>query len=477
MDGLWIEKKDKDDATIAGYTVVDSAHIISVHISQIIKYYAEEILTRQDVKNLIDRLKDDFPSLVADSEKIPLGVIHQVLKELLHDEIPIKDMLTILETIVEVAPGAQNSVPIIMDYVRSALSRVITDMLKDDEIRAEYEKYRKLRNDPRVTKFGKILREKSLDEFPQFINILKGEMSIVGPRPYLPEEKERMGKYYNYIVQHKPGLTGVFQISGRERVAFSERLDMDLRYHYRRTFLVDLKIALITMLVTLRRKKTYNVGELTLDTLGYISRGFTLFIKRIIDIIGAIVGIAILIPLTVIVWIGNRICKDKGPIFYSQERIGKNGKIFKMYKFRSMVVGAEQILEELLEKDAEAREEYSAYKKLKNDPRITKMGNILRKTSLDEFPQFINVLKGDMSLVGPRAYLPEEKVDMEQYYETIIASKPGITGLWQVSGRSNTTFEKRLQYDLEYNRKKSISFDVEILFKTVISIAKKEGAM
>lgn len=133
MDGLWIEKKDKDDATIAGYTVVDSAHIISVHISQIIKYYAEDILTRQDVKNLIDRLKDDFPSLVADSEKIPLGVIHQVLKELLHDEIPIKDMLTILETIVEVAPGAQNSVPIIMDYVRSALSRVITDMLKDDD--------------------------------------------------------------------------------------------------------------------------------------------------------------------------------------------------------------------------------------------------------------------------------------------------------------------------------------------------------
>ena len=142
-----------------------------------------------------------------------------------------------------------------------------------------------------------------------------------------------------------------------------------------------------------------------------------------------------------------------------------------------MVVGAEQILEELLEKDAEAREEYSEYKKLKNDPRITKMGNILRKTSLDEFPQFINVLKGDMSLVGPRAYLPEEKADMEQYYETIIASKPGITGLWQVSGRSNTTFEKRLQYDLEYNSKKSIYFDVEILFKTVISIAKKEGAM
>lgn len=133
MDGVWIDKKDKDDATIAGYSVVDSAQIISVHISQTIKYYAEEILTRQDVKNLIERLRDDFPSIVADSEKIPLGVIHQVLKELLHDEIPIKDMLTILETIIEVAPAAQNSVPIIMDYVRSALARVITENLKSED--------------------------------------------------------------------------------------------------------------------------------------------------------------------------------------------------------------------------------------------------------------------------------------------------------------------------------------------------------
>lgn len=428
-------------------------------------------ITISGIKAFIKRIVEIFISLIGLIIFVPLAIV------VFFQNVKNKDYGKVLYTQERIGKNGKIFKMYKFRTMVNNADEILENMLKDDEIRAEYEKYRKLRNDPRVTKFGKILREKSLDEFPQFINILKGEMSIVGPRPYLPEEKERMGKYYNYIVQHKPGLTGVFQISGRERVAFSERLDMDLRYHYRRTFLVDLKIALITMLVTLRRKKTYNVGELTLDTLGYISRGFTLFIKRIIDIIGAIVGIAILIPLTVAVWIGNRICKDKGPIFYSQERIGKDGKIFKMYKFRSMVVGAEQILEELLEKDAEAREEYSEYKKLKNDPRITKMGNILRKTSLDEFPQFINVLKGDMSLVGPRAYLPEEKADMEQYYETIIASKPGITGLWQVSGRSNTTFEKRLQYDLEYNSKKSISFDVEILFKTVISIAKKEGAM
>lgn len=428
-------------------------------------------ITISGIKAFIKRIVEIFISLIGLILFVPLSIV------VFFQNVKNKDYGKVLYTQERIGKNGKIFKMYKFRTMANNADEILENMLKDDEIRAEYEKYRKLRNDPRVTKFGKVLREKSLDEFPQFINILKGEMSIVGPRPYLPEEKERMGKYYNYIVQHKPGLTGVFQISGRERVAFSERLDMDLRYHYRKTFLVDIKIALITLLVTLRRKKTYNVGELTLDTLGYISRGFTLFVKRIIDIIGAIVGIVILIPLTVAVWIGNRICKDKGPIFYSQERIGKDGKIFKMYKFRSMVVGAEQILEELLEKDADAREEYSEYKKLKNDPRITKMGSILRKTSLDEFPQFINVLKGDMSLVGPRAYLPEEKVDMEQYYETIIASKPGITGLWQVSGRSNTTFEKRLQYDLEYNSKKSISFDVEILLKTIVSVTKKEGAL
>ena len=200
-------------------------------------------------------------------------------------------------------------------------------------------------------------------------------------------------------------------------------------------------------------------------------------LKRIIDIIGAMVGIVILIPLTAVVWIGNRICGDKGPIIYTQERLGQKGTTFKMYKFRSMVIGAEDILKDLLEKDEAARKEYSEYKKLKNDPRITKMGHILRKTSLDEFPQFINVLKGEMSLVGPRAYLPEEKVDMHRYYNEIIKIKPGVTGLWQVSGRSNTTFEERLEFDIEYSEKQSLFYDAEILIKTITSISNKNGAV
>ena len=125
-------------------------------------------------------------------------------------------------------------------------------------------------------------------------------------------------------------------------------------------------------------------------------------LKRTIDIIGGIFGIIALIPLTIVIYIANFISGDRGPLFYVQTRIGKDGKLFKMYKFRSMVVGADEKLKQYLLENEEARKEYKKYKKLQHDPRVTKIGNFIRKTSLDEFPQFINVLKGEMSLVGPR---------------------------------------------------------------------------
>ena len=200
-------------------------------------------------------------------------------------------------------------------------------------------------------------------------------------------------------------------------------------------------------------------------------------IKRMIDICGGLVGIIALIPLTIMIYIANIVSKDKGPIFYSQERIGKDGKLFKMYKYRSMIVGADQILHKYLEENEEARLEYSEYKKLKNDPRVTKVGNFIRKTSLDEFPQFINVLKGEMSLVGPRPYLPREKSDMGEYYTYIVKSKPGITGFWQIAGRSDVTFEDRLKMDYNYNQNKSLKLDAKLLVKTVLNVVKKEGAI
>lgn len=200
-------------------------------------------------------------------------------------------------------------------------------------------------------------------------------------------------------------------------------------------------------------------------------------VKRTIDIFGGLIGTLFLLPLTLIIYIANIIAKDKGPVFYTQERIGKGGKIFKMYKFRSMVVDADEKLEQYLNENEEAKREYTKYKKLRHDPRITKVGSFIRKTSIDEFPQFINVLKGDMSLVGPRPYLPREKEDMKYYYPYIIQDKPGITGFWQVAGRNDVTFDDRLKMDFNYSKLKSLKLDIKLLIRTVESVVRKEGAV
>jgi len=204
---------------------------------------------------------------------------------------------------------------------------------------------------------------------------------------------------------------------------------------------------------------------------------FSSFIKRTIDIVGGLVGCLILIPLTLIVIILNKLNEeDDGPVFFMQERIGQNGKKFKMLKFRSMVVDADERLESFLEENEDIRNEFYVYRKIKNDPRVTKVGRFLRKTSLDEFPQFINVLLGDMSIIGPRPYLERELEDMGQYYNVIVQYKPGITGLWQISGRSDVSFEDRLEMDIKYHKDHSNVKDIEILLKTVKNVISKEGA-
>ena len=211
-----------------------------------------------------------------------------------------------------------------------------------------------------------------------------------------------------------------------------------------------------------KEKKTFN--EITYS-----------FLKRTVDITASAAALLLLSPVFLVTSLAIRKDSD-GPAMFTQKRIGKDGKLFEIYKFRTMVPDADKKLFELLDKDEKAREEYKVNKKLKHDPRITKVGNFLRKTSIDELPQLINVLKGDMSLVGPRPYLPREKKDMGDYYNTIIESKPGITGLWQVSGRSNTTFEQRLEFDKEYTENKGFLYDMELLTKTVGVVVKKNGA-
>ena len=205
-------------------------------------------------------------------------------------------------------------------------------------------------------------------------------------------------------------------------------------------------------------------------------RYFYRFMKRFLDIIISIFGILLLIPVSLGIWIANLVTKDNGPIFFKNKRIGLNGETIYIYKYRSMCMNAEQKLEELMASDPKIKEEYLTNKKLENDPRITKVGKFIRKTSIDELPQFINVFLGSMSVVGPRPYLPREKEDMGYHYDNIIKVKPGVTGFWQVNGRSDTSFKERCEMDSHYVAKRSLWMDVKIFFKTIWVVIAGKGA-
>ncbi|HEA2494943.1 TPA: undecaprenyl-phosphate galactose phosphotransferase WbaP [Escherichia coli] len=197
-------------------------------------------------------------------------------------------------------------------------------------------------------------------------------------------------------------------------------------------------------------------------------------LKRLFDIIASIAIIILLSP--VLLYISRLVKKDGGPAIYGHERIGQDGKPFKCLKFRSMVTNSKDVLNELLQNDPEAKREWDTTFKLKNDPRITKIGAVLRRTSLDELPQLFNVLKGEISLVGPRPIITAE---LERYNEEVdyyLLSKPGMTGLWQVSGRSDVDYETRVYLDAWYVKNWSMWNDIAILFKTVGVVLKKDGA-
>lgn len=200
------------------------------------------------------------------------------------------------------------------------------------------------------------------------------------------------------------------------------------------------------------------------------------FVKRAFDICVGAIGTMLLLPIMLVVKIANLKHGDNEPVLFKQKRIGRNGKEINIYKIRSMVPNAEQVLEKLMKEDPKIKAEYEKNKKLENDPRITKVGAFIRKTSLDEFGQFVNILKGDMTVVGPRPYLLREKNDMGEYYNDVIQCKPGLTGLWQVEGRSDIGFVNRCRLDKFYNEHKGMWFDMKIFFKTFVSVLKREGA-
>lgn len=208
------------------------------------------------------------------------------------------------------------------------------------------------------------------------------------------------------------------------------------------------------------------------------------FTKRIIDIVGSIFLIVIFLPVCIIFAFAIK-WDSPGPVFAdTPKRVGKNGRLFKLYKFRSMIVNAH----EKLRTDPKFKQLYNEYKhnsyKLKNDPRVTRVGRFIRKHSIDEIPQILNVMKGEMSLVGPRPYYPDELVEQQRKYphtkklvNIVISAKPGITGHWQVSGRSEVNFDKRIQMDADYVKRKSIVLDVVILLKSPWAMISGKGAV
>ena len=185
-------------------------------------------------------------------------------------------------------------------------------------------------------------------------------------------------------------------------------------------------------------------------------------LKRSLDFIASLVGLIILSPVVLVVAILIKL-ESKGPIIFSQKRIGLNGKEFKMYKFRSMVQNAEELKEKLQKQNEMSGPMF----KIKNDPRVTKVGKFIRKTSIDELPQLINVLKGDMSLVGPRPSLPKEVENFEGWMLRRLDVKPGLTCYWQVSGRNNIDFEDWMKLDIKYVEERNFLLDLKLIFKTV----------
>lgn len=217
------------------------------------------------------------------------------------------------------------------------------------------------------------------------------------------------------------------------------------------------------------------ISNLNINSISGIRRILYFGFKRFFDMFCSCIGLIFILPIMLIVKIVYMFSGDFNSIFYVHERIGKNEKKFKMYKFRTMVMNSQEILEEML-KDPDYKKEWEENHKFENDPRITKMGNILRKTSLDEIPQIINILKGDMSLIGPRPMIQEEVDAYKKNKAKLLSVRPGLTGWWACNGRSCTTPKKRKELELYYVDNCSLFLDIKIIFKTIIAVITKDGA-
>lgn len=283
------------------------------------------------------------------------------------------------------------------------------------------------------------------------------------------------------IDKNDPNLWSTFSKSPKQIMIALENGESESRDHWLRE-LTKRGHRSISIIPTLRGLPLYSTDMsflfsyevMLLRVNNNLAKRSSRILKRTMDIVGSILIITLLSPVLLALYF--MVKKDGGNAVYSHPRIGRNGKTFKCLKFRSMVVNSKEVLEELLATDPDARAEWEKDFKLKNDPRITKIGAFIRKTSLDELPQLLNVLKGEMSLVGPRPIVKEE---LDRYNEDVdyyLMAKPGMTGLWQVSGRNDVDYDTRVYFDSWYVKNWSLWNDIAILFKTVNVVLNRSGA-
>ena len=302
----------------------------------------------------------------------------------------------------------------------------------------------------------------------------------LGFRPvfyYDPEEKEKEPIHGVPIIDNKQDLQNIVAETGIEHVVFTDHFEhvTNISFHWMRDVFPNILFVLKTAPFGSLWVRTIDLhGTLAIETNYHLLNKREIIIKRVLDLILTLILLLFTWPVFVLLSLLIRL-DSKGPILYTQMRLGKNGVPFKSFKFRTMFDNAEEKLQELLNSNPEARREYEKYHKLSVDPRVTRVGKFIRRYSLDELPQLINTLKGDMNLIGPRSYLPRELPEIGDYTKIIMKVKPGITGWWQVMGRNATSFKERLQLDEYYISNWSIWLDIYIVIKTVWVLIKGQG--
>ena len=333
----------------------------------------------------------------------------------------------------------------------------------------QYQKETKLKNDPRITKIGAFLRKTSIDELPQFYSVLLGSMSIVGPRPIVDAAKWHYGDRLSELLSVKPGITGYWQCNGRGDSTYESgiRQELELYYVEHQSLWLDLKILFMTPAAIVHAG-----GGVLKQSVLYGRTYFAL--KRFLDIT---VSLGILVGLSPIFLIIATLIKldDGGPVVHRRVCVGKDGHYI-MYKFRTMKTDADN-----LEKyfDSQQMESFLRGEKSKDDPRITRIGHILRKTSIDELPQCLSVLQNHMSIVGPRPVTDREAAAYGAERDTLLRCKPGITGWLQVNGRGLAFLsDEAKEMQLYYVRNQSLQMDLRILLKTIKVVlgGEREGA-